>query len=76
MTGAAGQQRVPTDFLKEFILPFPNLHEQSDIVSAIKKREASLEAAVSTIDNELKLIEEFRDALITEAVTGKLDVTG
>lgn len=74
MTGSAGQKRVPTSFISDFFVPIPNPNEQNEIAlfieSHIKKN--------NKISNELKLqiekLKEYRQSIISEAVTGKIDV--
>ncbi len=74
MYGAAGQKRVPTSFLEEFVLGLPPIEEQQKIVDYIDKGKLSIENAVLKIQREIELLQEYRTALISEAVTGKIDV--
>lgn len=48
--------------------------EQQAIVSHIEKETSKLNRAITTIEKEIKLVQEYRTALIAEAVTGKTDV--
>lgn len=48
--------------------------EQQQIVSHIEKETEKLNKAISTIEKEIALVQEYRTALIAEAVTGKIDV--
>jgi type I restriction enzyme S subunit len=52
----------------------PPLSEQQQIVSHIKQETAKLNQAIATIEKEIALVQEYRTALIAEAVTGKIDV--
>lgn len=54
----------------------PRLPEQQQIVSYIEKETAILNTTISTIEKEIALVEEYKTALIAEAVTGKIDVRG
>lgn len=48
--------------------------EQRAIVGHIKSESAPLDAAVEQADNEIRLLREYRDRLISDVVTGQLDV--
>ena len=50
------------------------LPEQRDIVSRIKKESEPLSAAISRIEREIALMQEYRIRLISDIVTGKLNV--
>lgn len=69
--GAAGRNRPlnPRTLLKEKI-PVPLISLQVQLVEEIKN-EASLK---NTIESEISLVEEYKTTLISEAVTGKIDV--
>ncbi|AHJ27610.1 restriction endonuclease subunit S [Nodularia spumigena CS-584] len=54
------------------ILP-PN-DEQLAIVRNIDKELTTIDKAITTIEKEIELIKEYRTTLISEAVTGKIDV--
>lgn len=54
----------------------PPLPEQTAIVSHIEQETAKLNKAISTIEREIALVEEYKTAMIAEAVTGKIDVRG
>lgn len=50
MTGTAGQQRVPTDYLRQFLFPLPPLAEQQRIVAKVDE--------LMTFCDELKCVAE------------------
>jgi type I restriction enzyme S subunit len=64
----------------EAILSFPCIvppqNEQQAIVSLIEGIHGRANTIMSTIDRQISLLQEHRQALITAAVTGELDVTG
>lgn len=62
--------------LVNFEIAFPNIPEQTAIVSHIEIETAKLNQTISTIEKEISLVEEYKTALIAEAVTGKIDVRG
>ncbi len=76
MTGSAGQKRVPTDFVAEFNISLPPLPEQTAIVTHIETECARLDAIIDKFKKQIELFKEYRTTLISEVVTGKIDVRG
>ena len=74
MTGAAGQKRVPTDFMKSYIVALPNIEEQLEILNFIKQKNNEIDRTIKKTKTEIELIQEYRTRLISDVVTGKLDV--
>ena len=73
MTGAAGQKRVPEDFVRDYLsLVFP-LSQQRAIADYLDRETARLDALVAAKERLLELLAEKRRALITRAVTRGLD---
>lgn len=56
-------------------LPLPPLAEQRAIVDRIRTELSALDAVRDVLDDQVELLRERRQALITAAVTGQLDVT-
>jgi type I restriction enzyme, S subunit len=61
---------------KDIIFVYPKKDEQQQIISYIEKETAIINTTISKIEKELALTEEYKTALIAEAVTGKIDVRG
>lgn len=61
---------------KDIIFVYPKKDEQHQIVSYIEQETAIINTTISKIEKELALTEEYKTALIAEAVTGKIDVRG
>ncbi|MEN5209233.1 restriction endonuclease subunit S [Stenotrophomonas terrae] len=76
MTGAAGQQRVPLGFVKNFGIVLPPLGEQDQILNELQTATAEQDVAIEKIRGEIALIREYRDCLIADVVTGQVDVRG
>ncbi len=76
MHGTAGQQRVPDDFVKDFRLGFSSSIEQQAIVDYLDRETAKIDALVNKIREGIEKLKEYRTALISGAVTGKIDVRG
>jgi len=52
----------------------PTIEEQTRIVEHIKTETKTLDIAISKAEREIELIKEYREAMIAEAVTGKMKV--
>ena len=74
MTGAAGQQRVPAEFMANFLIPFPPLPEQTAVVRFLDWADRRVRRVIRTRQRRIKLLEEYKQALIHQAVTGQIDV--
>lgn len=72
MQGAVGQQRVPTDFLRESAIPVPPRAEQQRIVSRIEELFSEIEEGERALDRVRKLVERYRQSVLKAAVTGTL----
>ena len=73
MTGAAGQKRVPEEFVRDYRIPIPPLPQQRAIADYLDRETARLDALVAAKERVLGLLAEKRRALITRAVTCGLD---
>lgn len=60
--------------LFDIVVAVPPRSEQVDIVGAIENRSRELNQAIATVTSEIACIQEFRTRLMTDVVTGKLDV--
>jgi type I restriction enzyme S subunit len=60
--------------LYEVKFGIPPLPEQTAIVAHIEKETAIINKTIATIEKEITLVQEYRTAIIAEAVTGKIDV--
>ena len=74
MFGAAGQKRVPEEFVRNYHVPVPPLAEQRAIADYLDRETARLDALMAKVRTGIVLLAERRAALIATAVTGKLDV--
>lgn len=76
MYGAGGQKRVPETFLKDFRIGLPPLNEQNEIVKYISSINHKIDQQVLKTSEAINRLAEYRSAIITNAVTGKIDVRG
>ena len=70
----AHRLRIPMIDLKTVMLPVPPPDEQLAIADRVVKATAELRAAKAGIEAEINLLREYRIRLISDVVTGKLDV--
>lgn len=73
MYGAAGQQRVPEEFLTDWLAPQPPLSQQRAIAAFLGRKTAEIDAVVAAKERMIGLLQEQRHALISRAVTRGLD---
>lgn len=74
MTGSAGQKRVPADFIRDFTIGLPPIDEQQEIVDYIRSEKGRINRLIATKHEQLKALTEFKSSVVSDAVTGKIDV--
>lgn len=75
MQYAVGTRRDPNisqDIIKNLRLPCPSIEEQNKIVSEIKNYIHKNRQVLKKLSKEVDLLKEYRQSLISEAVTGQL----
>ncbi len=70
----SGREGLNFESLKNFIIPFPIQKEQQSIVNYIEVESARIDAKITKAEKLIELLEEYRQALISEVVTGKVRV--
>jgi type I restriction enzyme, S subunit len=55
-------------------LPLPPLEEQQTIAAAIRTQTSNVDRAIASVLDEISLLKEYRTRLISDVVTGKMDV--
>ena len=73
MTGAAGQQRVPQEFVSNYPIAIPPLPEQTAIVRYLDHADERIRRYISGKQKLIRLLEEEKQAVIHRAVTRGLD---
>ena len=73
VTGTA-QFNVSSEQVQSAKVPFPPLPEQAAIAAYLDEETAKLDALVGKVELAVERLQEYRTALITAAVTGKIDV--
>ncbi|SFN24743.1 type I restriction enzyme, S subunit [Izhakiella capsodis] len=74
MTGAGGLKRVPSDFLLNYPIAIPPKPEMDAIITYINEQEFRYDLMEKHATQAVQLLQERRTALISAAVTGKIDV--
>jgi len=73
MYGAGGQKRIPDVFVRNFSIAFPPLKEQISIASFLYQETSRIDTLISEKERLISLLQEYRQALISHAVTKGLD---
>ena len=67
---------LSTTSLANFPLIMPELHEQKEIASYLDKKCAEIDSAIQNKEALIQKVTEYKTRLISDAVTGKIDVRG
>ena len=67
-------RRINIQQIKEFEVALPSAQEQVSIVEFIEAETGKIDATVAKIEKEIEYLREYRTALISEVVTGKIKV--
>jgi type I restriction enzyme S subunit len=71
---AHGTKAIRMDQWRQVAIPVPPGPEQSNIIDFLEKETAKIDALLAQVRAAVKHLKEFRIALISAAVTGKIDV--
>jgi len=72
--GFSAQPGIYLGTLGEFKIPIPPLSEQYSIISLLDNKTAKIDTLIEKANSAIELMQERRTALISAAVTGKIDV--
>ncbi|MCF4966443.1 restriction endonuclease subunit S [Nostoc sp. CMAA1605] len=67
-------KRINVEEVKNLLICLPTLTEQEKIVTFIEQKTAEIDQQKAKIQQAIEVLKEYRTALITNAVTGKIDV--
>ncbi len=76
MTGSAGQKRISTDFIKNFTLGIPDIKEQQELLNILNDNLLKIDNAIQLVASTIDKLQEYRTRLISDVVTGQIDVRG
>lgn len=69
------QQNIGMRMLEKLILCYPSIEEQAKIVEFIKKNVDNFDSAISNCQRQIALLQERKQIIINEVVTGKVKVS-
>jgi type I restriction enzyme S subunit len=75
-SGGAIQQHFNIGTAMNLVIPMPPNHEQDEIATILDRETVKLDALTAEANRAITLLQERRAALISAAVTGKIDVRG
>lgn len=70
------QRQIKWHLLRRVPVSLPPLEEQRDIAARLDREKARIDLLIAKTERSIELLKEHRSALITAAVTGKIDVRG
>lgn len=68
----ASREGLTNSILKNYYIYTPPIERQEELITEIKTETAKIDQAISKTEKEIELIKEYREAMIAEAVVGKL----
>jgi type I restriction enzyme S subunit len=68
--------KISQGHILAWTIPLPSVDEQANIVAFLESEERQLDALKTESERTIALLKERRSAIITAAVTGKIDVSG
>ncbi len=76
MSNATTIEVIYSDSLRQVIVPRPPINEQVAIIDRLNRETAKIDRLIDKAQMMIERLEEYRTALISAAVTGKIDVRG
>ncbi len=73
-TFGAKMPRADWAIIGSVFIPLPPNYEQRLIVKCIEKETARIDKTISRAEQQIKLVQEYRTRLVSDVVTGKIDV--
>lgn len=74
VTTQATIQNVSAEKYLNFIITLPSLNEQEEIIRFLDERTQEIDLVIEKVLKQMEVLTEYRQSLIYEAVTGKIDV--
>ena len=74
LSTGGGQPNISQDVISRHKLALPPYKEQIEIVKKLRKKCTGIDSALAKAKREVELLKEYKQTVITEAVTGKIKV--
>jgi type I restriction enzyme S subunit len=74
LASGGGQPNISQEKIRSLIVHLPSLPEQQAIATYLDQQTAKLDALAAKVREAITRLQEYRQALITAAVTGQIDV--
>ena len=75
MTGAGGLKRVPSNFLINAQFAYPNTtKEKEKIIKYLNEKEIEIKYIIDKTKQQIEKLKEAKQSLISEVVTGKIEI--
>lgn len=65
---------MPAIHFKNYEIPIPPIEEQKEIVLKTQRYEETIDTTIKSIYKQISLLKEYRTRLISDVVTGQIDV--
>ena len=74
-SSGGNREGLTAEAIKTFIIPLPKKNEQLIIIDKLGELISHFETTIFRIKTQIQKLKEYRQSLISEAVTGKIDVS-
>jgi type I restriction enzyme, S subunit len=75
MYGVAGLKRISTKFIEDYNVLLPLIEEQRKIIEFLNLKTNYIDKIIIKTEEQIEILKKAKQKLITEVVTGKIDVT-
>ncbi len=70
---SSSMKKIGQETIKDFVLYLPPLQEQREIVAHLRGETERIDRVISRVRNQMECLREYRQAVITAAVTGQIE---
>ena len=74
MSDGSAQPNISSKVIRDYYIAIPSHEEQQEIIEYLTKEVSKIDAQISKANRRIELLNEFKQSVITEAVTGKIKV--